>query len=334
MIELDCAVEVGTFRLEVRARIDAAVIAVLGPSGSGKSTLLSAIAGLCTCGGTVAIDGVRLDGLPPEQRRVGWVPQDVALFPHLDVRRNLSFGAQGHGRRLGQLVEVLELGPLLDRRPDTLSGGERQRVALARALACEPRILLLDEPLAAVDAVHRARIVPWLRSVQPSVPILHVTHDLGEAAALATHALVLREGRVHAAGPLETTLAAAYSVAPDLALDNVLEGEVRADGRLWVEAAPLSIPRGAPLGPARYAISADEILLATRRPEGLSARNVIAGTVRAIDPIDEHDAIVRVAALGRELRAKVTDASIGELALAIDAPVYLVMKTHALRRAR
>lgn len=334
MIELDLQVESGAFRLEVKASLEAEVIAVLGPSGSGKSTLLEAIAGLRPMRGTIVVSGTHLDGLLPEARRVGWVPQDVALFPHLDVRANIGFGARAPAERVAQIVDILELGPLLDRRPDTLSGGERQRVGLARALATEPRLLLLDEPLAAVDVAHRARIVPWLLAVRPGVPILHVTHDLGEAAALATHAMVLRNGRVHASGPVERTIAAAYAAVPDLALDNVLAGEVVEDGRLRIAESTLAVPRGSALGPATYAISADEIMLATRRPEGLSARNVVEGRVLAIDRIDRHDAIVRVSAIGHELRAKLTDAAIDELGLAIDASVFLVMKSHAFRRVR
>jgi molybdate transport system ATP-binding protein len=331
MIDLELATTAG-FRLSVRASFDAEVTAVLGPSGSGKSTLLEAIAGLRPSTGRVSIGGVRLDGLPPERRRVGLVPQDVALFPHLDVRGNVSFRARAGAARVAQILEALELGSLLSRRPETLSGGERQRVGLARALSAEPRVLLLDEPLAGVDVAHRTRILPWLLAVRPGVPVLHVTHDLGEAAALATHALVLREGRVHASGRIEQTLAAAYDAVPDLALDNVLHGEVREDGLLHLPEGSLSIAHGAARGPAAYALSADEIILATRRPEGISARNVVEARVRSIDAIDARNAIVHVRALGVSLRAKLTDTAIDELALAADAPVHLVVKSHALRR--
>ncbi|MBI2388013.1 MAG: ATP-binding cassette domain-containing protein [Deltaproteobacteria bacterium] len=338
MIDLDMRVDAGAFRLEVRARVDADVLAVLGPSGSGKSTLLEAIAGLRRAFGTITIGGERLRDLdldlPPERRRVGWVPQEVALFPHLDVAANVAFGARGHERQQHDAIETLELGPLLRRMPETLSGGERQRVALARALAAAPRVLLLDEPLAAVDFEHRARILPWLLRVREAsgVPIIHVTHDLGEASALATHALILRAGRVHAVGPIAEAIAAAYSAIPDLALDNVLLGEVHPEGTLTLTGgARLAVPRTDPLGRATYAISADELIVATQRPVGISARNVVEARVLAVDAVDR-DAIVRVSALGTELRAKLTDTAVDELALAVGVEVYLVMKTHALRR--
>lgn len=327
MIELDLTVPLASFTLEVRAKLDARAIAIVGPSGSGKSTLLETIAGLRpSARGRVVIDGAALMELPPNERRVGWVPQEVALFPHLDVAANIAFGARGP---VDDAIDVLELRALLSRKPATLSGGERQRVGLARALATKPRVLLLDEPLAAVDVAHRARILPWLLKVRDAsnVPMLHVTHDLGEATALATHAIVLREGRVAAAG----TIREAIGAAPELALDNLIFGEVTAAGVLAIGDFTLSVPRGDAVGAAVYAIGANELIVATEQPRGISARNVLDAMVTRVNIAGE-DAIVELDALGTTLRAKVTAAAVDELSLAKAARVFLIIKTHALQR--
>jgi len=325
MIELDLQLDVPP--LVVRTTIDARAIAIVGPSGAGKSTLLETIAGLRpNARGRVVIDGTSLMELPPNERRVGWVPQEVALFPHLDVASNIAFGARG---RVDDAIDVLELRPLLARRPVTLSGGEKQRVALARALATEPRVLLLDEPLAAIDVEHRARILPWLLKVRDAskVPMLYVTHDLGEATALATHAIVLRAGRVAASG----TVSEAIGAAPELALDNVLVGEVSAPGVLTIGGATLAVPRADPLGRAVYAIAANEIIVATERPRAISARNVIEAKVGRVSETGD-DALVELAALQQTFRAKLTDAAVAGLSLREGTAAFMVIKTHALRR--
>lgn len=320
MIELDLHVPLASFDLEIRASIDARIVAILGPSGAGKSTLLEVIAGLRA--GRVVLDGVELSQLAPEERRVGWVPQDVLLFPHLDVAGNIAFGAR---REIDDAIDLLELAPLMHRAVGTLSGGERQRVAIARALATDPRVLLLDEPLSAVDVAHRARIVPFLRSEKL---IVLVTHDLGEAAAFASHAMVLREGRMEALGPVTEAIGAAIRAVPDLRIDNLLRGEVR-DGMLRLAGGGLHVAGAA--GPAVYALAADEIMIATTRPEAISARNLVDATISAIERVGS-DAIVEVDALGQTLRARLTDAAVEGLSLQRGARVVLVIKSHALRR--
>ena len=210
MIALDIRLAQGSFVLEARARLTARITALFGPSGAGKTTVLDAIAGLrsptageISIGPRVLFSTARRIDVPPHQRHIGYVTQDVALFPHMNVRRNIEYG-----RRKGQKLEIaavagmLEIQPLLERGVSMLSGGERQRVALARALMSSPELLLLDEPLAAVDFELRRRILPYLERVRDAlaVPILYVTHDREELRSLAEHVIVLEEGRVVRSG--------------------------------------------------------------------------------------------------------------------------------------
>jgi molybdate transport system ATP-binding protein len=218
-IDLAFTLEQEGFSLEIDHHAESRVLALFGPSGSGKTTCLEVIAGLrWPSRGRIAIAGrelysssVRLN-LPPRLRGVGYVPQDALLFPHLDVRGNVLFGAkrtraQRHGTRfaLEDVLAIVEAGSLLDRRVSGLSGGERQRVALARALMSSPDILLLDEPLAAVDLPLRRRIVASLRRIRDDlgVPIIYVTHDPTELRSVADTVIVLDNGHVVSTGPPE-----------------------------------------------------------------------------------------------------------------------------------
>jgi molybdate transport system ATP-binding protein len=206
VIAIDIALKQGSFSLVAAVNLDARVAALFGPSGSGKTTILDTIAGLRTPDrGSIAI-GERVlfssearINLPPHQRHVGYVPQDVALFPHMDVRRNLLYGRHpGASPDLDRVVGMLEIGKLVDRRVTDLSGGERQRVALGRALMSGPSLLLLDEPLAAVDVPLRKRILPYLRRVRDDLklPIVYVSHDREEVEALADVVVRLEDGKV------------------------------------------------------------------------------------------------------------------------------------------
>jgi molybdate transport system ATP-binding protein len=206
VILLDFRLQQGSFSLDVHAQLDRPVTALFGPSGAGKTTVLDAIAGLRTpASGSITIDSRVLfesvSGLnvPPHRRHVGYVAQDVALFPHMSVRRNVLYGRrEGQRLSLPTVAAMLEIEALLDRDVPQLSGGERQRVALARALMSAPELLLLDEPLAAVDVERRRRILPYLERVRDDlrVPIVYVTHDPAEARQLADQVIVLEEGRI------------------------------------------------------------------------------------------------------------------------------------------
>jgi molybdate transport system ATP-binding protein len=206
VIEVDIELVQGSFVLTAAIRIEARTAALFGPSGAGKTTILDAIAGLRTPRrGSIAIAGRVLFSsgqgvnLPPHQRHVGYVPQDVALFPHMDVRRNLLYGRHpGVSPDLDRVVGMLEIDRLLDRRVTDLSGGERQRVAVGRALMSGPSLLLLDEPLAAVDVPLRRRILPYLQRVRDElrIPIVYVSHDRDEVAELAEVVVLIDGGKI------------------------------------------------------------------------------------------------------------------------------------------
>jgi molybdate transport system ATP-binding protein len=207
MIDLafDMHVEQGAFILEVADRSRVEVLGLFGSSGAGKTTMLEALAGIrkpirgeIVVGGQTMFSAARNIDVPPRHRRIGYVPQDALLFPHMSVRGNLLFGAKVSPLEINTLAEMLEITPLLDRRVHGLSGGERQRIALGRALMTHPALLLTDEPLAAVDRARRERILPYLLRIRRElhVPLIYVTHDLQELEQIADRILVISEGRV------------------------------------------------------------------------------------------------------------------------------------------
>jgi molybdate transport system ATP-binding protein len=198
----DVSLRQGEFTLQVRESARVEVLGLFGPSGSGKTTLLETIAGLRTpmrgeirVGDAVLFDSTRAIDLRPRERHIGYVPQDVLLFPHLDVRSNLRYGAR---TELESLAEILDIAPLLNRRVHNLSGGERQRVAIGRALMTRPALMLLDEPLAAVDRARREQILPYLLRIRRElhVPLIYVTHDANELAQIADRVLMIEDGRI------------------------------------------------------------------------------------------------------------------------------------------
>jgi molybdate transport system ATP-binding protein len=348
-IALDLPLAAGALRVE--ARLGDGVTAVMGPSGAGKTSLLEALAGLrrrargrIAVGDAVLLDSGRGVRLPPERRRVGYVPQDAGLFPHLTARENLRFGARGDGRAVESAIDTLELGPLLDRYPVSLSGGEKQRVALGRALATLPRLLLLDEPLAALDVGLRDRVLPWLTRVRDAwrVPCLYVTHNPGEALALAGEVLLLRDGRVEAAGaPLDVLGAARIDPRAEPGLENLVAGRIAAhdprggvtrvdlEGGL-VLAVPLEARRA--VGDAvTLAVRAEDVLVATVRPEGISARNVFAARVQAVDRAGT-DVLLRcaVGTAARPWLVRLTPSAVDGLGLGPGSAVWLAVKSHSV----
>jgi molybdate transport system ATP-binding protein len=334
VIELDVQLSLPRFTLDVRATLGERVTALVGRSGAGKTSLLESIAGLRLASGRIIIDGVDIARLPPEHRRIGYVPQDVALFPHLDVRGNIRFGSRDE-TRFSSLVETLELAPLLQRSPSTLSGGERQRVALARALMTAPRLLLLDEPLASVDQPLRERILIFLRRIRDlGVPMIYVTHQPFEALALATSCIVLDEGRVVAHGPPRDVL---YEFAAEV--DNVFEvvsprheperGITRVSTRSGLDLALPHDEVATAVFPLVVRISGEEIVVFGERPTSISSRNVIEGEITARR--EREGSVDLTVATPEAVRVRVTRGAANDLDLVTGRRVWLAMRSRSFR---
>jgi molybdate transport system ATP-binding protein len=347
VIELDVRLPLAPFELHVRCTLDANVTAIVGRSGSGKTSLLESIAGLRRARGRIVIDGVTLldsergIDLPPERRRIGYVPQDAALFPHLSVMENVAFGARDRKRRqapaLQSVLDEFELGALAQRRPASLSGGERQRVALARALMTEPRLLLLDEPLAALDQPLRERILVHLRRVRElGVPMIYVTHQPFEALALSSRCIVLRDGRIAAEGASRIVLA-----DPEIAgsVENVFEvsspehDPARGITRVTTaDGLPLVLPYDQVSGatfPLVVRISADDVVVFGERPVSISSRNVFEGEVTSL--IAREGIVDLTIAAPVLLHVRITRAAADDLRVARGSRVWLALRSRAFR---
>lgn len=346
-------IERGDFTLDVDLDLpDRGVSALFGHSGSGKTTCLRAIAGLeRASGGYVALGGeVWQDeacGLfvPIHRRALGYVFQEASLFPHLSVRANLEFGlkrvAAGARRfALGPVAEMLGIGPLLERSPASLSGGERQRVAIARALLSSPRLLLMDEPLAALDLKRKQEILPYLERMHDelSIPIVYVSHAPDEVARLADHLVLLEAGRVAASGPLGELLAradlpAVFADETGVVLDTVL-AEHEDDGlsRLQFPGGSLYVGRrretiGSHL---RCRIHARDVSLALERPHRSSIVNLLPAVVTAATVTDTPGHVLVHMRIGETtLLARISERSRRELGIVPGLPVWAQIKAVA-----
>ena len=370
MLKVDIKFQRGAFLLDTRfAAPVPGVTALFGRSGCGKTTLVNLLAGLITqgegritLGDEVWFDSSRGICVPAERRRVGYVFQDARLFPHYSVRGNLLYGAPRAdaagsasagalaARNFDAVIELLGLGTLLARRPSALSGGEKQRVALGRALLTQPRLLLLDEPLASLDARRRDEVLPYLAQLRDhfAIPMVFVSHQFDEVLRVATHLVAMDAGHVVAAGDIGTvSLSPALGdiVGPDAA-GAVVEGivaDIDAVSRLATIAVgteKLKVSAGSLIAgqAARVHLLARDVILATEEPRGLSVRNQLRGHICGITQDGAGD-LVEVEAGGVKLLARVTAAATRELKLAPGVPVWVLVKAvsfnpHALHPAR
>lgn len=360
-IHLHIQLKRSAFKLDLDLQLPGqGITAIFGASGSGKTTLLRAVAGLeknqqgrIQIGAHIWQDTQQGIDLPTWQRPLGYVFQESSLLPHLTVSDNLNFGLKralktsgnaqpDAAKALQASIELLGIGNFLQRMPDQLSGGERQRVAIARAIAMQPQLLLMDEPLASLDAARRQEIFPWLSKLRDELkmPMLYVTHSADEVARLADHLVVLDKGNVKAQGPVSTVLTQVVNpvvVGEDAgALIAGHIGQVdtqwhlsRIDfdgGCVWMRDA------GLPVGKAvRIRILARDVSLTTSEPQNTSIQNQLLGTIQSITP-DAHPSQVMVVLKcgAEEVMARVTKRAVDELGLQAGQPVWAQVKSVAL----
>jgi len=357
MLEVDIEQRLRAFALDIHFHAGRGLTALFGRSGAGKTSVVNAIAGLLRprrgriiLDGSVLLDTERGIQVPTHLRRVGYVFQEGRLFPHLTVRQNLLFGrwfAPARERRAANLADVVDLlgiAALLDRRPGRLSGGEKQRVAIGRALLASPRLLLMDEPLASLDARRKDEILPYLERLrdEATVPIVYVSHSIAEVTRLATRIVLISAGRVHAVGPVQEVMGRAelYPLAGRFEAGAVLGVRITAHDPRWNltqltgDFGGLTVPRlDAPVGAAlRVRIRARDVILALTRPTGISALNVLAAEVERLVPIEEGALEVQLRLGGERLLARVTRRSGAALGLAAGREVFAVIKTVAIDR--
>lgn len=357
-IRIRLALPRAAFRLEVDLSLAPRGITVLfGSSGSGKTSLLRAVAGLERAQGALVRIGKEVwqddeagVWVPTHRRALGYVFQEASLFDHLDVMGNLRYGLQrsmpkhlgAHEADLQSVIELLGIGGLLQRRTALLSGGERQRVAIARAMAAQPRLLLLDEPLSALDVARRQDILPWLERLrdEAQVPMLYVTHSVDELARLADEVVVLHEGRVHAQGRVAEVMAdvrdpMALGEEAGALLAAVVE-ERRPEwhlsrarfegGELWLRDVGHAVGHS-----VRMRVLARDVSLAVVEPQGISVQNVVPGVVESMREGSHPSQLMVAVMCGRSrLLARITRRAAHELALAPGTPVWALIKAVAV----
>lgn len=329
------------FRLDCAFEAPGGVTALSGPSGSGKTTIFQALAGLfrpqsgkIVLNGTLLFDSAAGIFVPPHRRRLGCVFQEARLFPHLSVAQNLRY--TGQNSDMARVCDMLGITALLPRRPATLSGGEAQRVAIGRALLSRPEMLLMDEPLSALDEARRGEILPWLERLrdEAGLPILYISHAQSEIARLATTLVRMEAGRVTRAGPVSDLLADPGAGGVGAILTLTARG-TRTDGlneltgpdglRLWLPGSGFAKDQV-----VRLQIPARDVLLARGPAEGLSALNSLPARVLSLTPLSEAEVMVQLQTAAGVILARITHRSAREMSLGPGSPVQAIIKAVAL----
>jgi len=356
MLEVEIKHRLGRFALDVGFASGAGLTALFGRSGAGKTSVVNIIAGLIrpergrvVVDGNVLLDTARGIFVPMHRRRIGYIFQEGRLFPHLTVRQNLLYGRwfSRRGARqatIGEVGALLGIEHLLDRRPGALSGGEKQRVAIGRALLANPRLLLMDEPLAALDTPRKDEILPYIEKLrdEAGIPIVYVSHAIAEVTRLATTMVLMSEGKVDAVGPV-TELMGRLDLYPRTGrfeAGAVIETRVAGHDSVYglthlscaageIRVPRLDLPEGAAV---RVRIRARDVIVATTLPTGLSALNALPGHVAEIGgdlgPVRD----LRIAIAGGSVLARVTYRSLSELDLTPGRAVFVIIKSVAVDR--
>ena len=355
MNRIQLSLQRAQFSLQLDVQLpDQGITVILGASGAGKTSLLRCVAGLdradqarIEMGGVLWQDDQQGVFVPTWQRALGYVFQEASLLPHLTVKQNLTYGLKRIGSRtpmhsLAQAIELLGIGHLLERPPAGLSGGERQRVALARALASQPRILLLDEPMASLDAARRQEILPWLEKMRDELhlPMLYVTHAANEAARLGAHMLVLEHGQVQAQGTVSEVFANIHQpLGAGEDMGALLQGtlvERHADwhlcriafdgGELWLRDSGLAVGQS-----VRMRVLARDVSIATVAPQHTSIQNLLSAVIEAVAD-DDHPSqvLVRLRVGPSAVLSRITQRAWAQLRLQVGQQVFLQVKTVAL----
>lgn len=354
-ISVSISDRLGSFQLDAAFESAGRLTALFGPSGSGKTSVINAIGGLTrpdrariVAEGRVLVDTAARVFQPAHRRRIGYVFQDARLFPHLSVKQNLHYGRfftpkAERSADTGNIVDLLGISHLLDRLPGQLSGGEKQRVAIGRALIASPRLILMDEPLASLDAARKEEILPYIERLrdEAEVPIVYVSHAIGEVERLATDVVLMKGGRVAASGPASSILADA-NIRRAMGLTGIgssLPARVEAqeeDGltRLATAAGPIWLPHveGAPGTPVALRIMAQDVIVARDLPSGLSALNRLPATVAARPEGQGPSVLLRLDVGGSEILASLTARSVRTLALEPGMPCHVIVKSVAVAR--
>ncbi len=354
-LSLEITHQMPDFSLSVSFEVPPGITALFGPSGSGKTTVINAVSGLLKpdagriilAGEPIFDTSLRIN-LPPHKRRLGYVFQDGRLFPHLSVEKNLLYGQRfalqdEPGPSLESVSELLGISSLLQRAPGGLSGGEKQRVAIGRALLSRPRMLLMDEPLAALDEPRKEEILPYLERLrdQTDIPILYVSHSVAEVARLATSVVLLDKGSVIRSGPAEQVLSDPTTVR-QLGLrqaGSVLSAAItahHADGltELTVSGGTLFLPKmDRPVGAkTRVRILAQDIIVAGSLPRDLSALNILPAEVTTVQPGSGPGVVIQMRSGSDHLLARITRRSAEKMRLKPGAHVFAVIKAVSVAR--